>query len=99
MTTPYVPTGAGGGATAAAAVANAIKASGAIIRMDPVEFVKVLAKTESPVVVTAKGGFFSRKFVYLTSYKGLFFHTQSATPLQLPYKAELIAARSIWAPY
>jgi hypothetical protein len=67
--------------------------------MDPVEFGKVLSRMESPLVVSARGGFFGRKFVYLTSYKGLFFYTQASTPLQLPYKAELIAARSIWVPY
>lgn len=66
--------------------------------MDPTEFGKVLARVEAPLVVTAKGGFLGRKFVYLTSYKGLFFYTQSPTPLQFPYKAELIAAKSIWMP-
>jgi hypothetical protein len=67
--------------------------------MDSSEFMKVLSRVESPVIVSAKGGFLNRKYVYLTSYKGLFFYTQSPAPLQLPYKAEIIAASSIWIPF
>ncbi len=66
--------------------------------MEPDEFAKILSKSEAPVVVTARGGFLNRKFQYLTSYKGLFFFTSSVTPLNLPYKAEQVSARSIWIP-
>jgi len=90
--------GAAAGAAAAAAIANAVKAMGAIIKLTPEEFAKILAKIESPVVVQGKGGFLYRKHRYLTNYKGFFFFTQSNEPLQLPYKAEIVAASSIWVP-
>jgi hypothetical protein len=90
--------GAAAGAAAAAAIANATKATGAIVKLTPEEFAKILARIEEPIIVQGKGGFLYRKFQYLTNYKGLFFFTQSAEPLKLPYKAELIAASNIWVP-
>ncbi len=88
----------GEAAAAAAEIANATKATGAIVKLEPEEFNKILARMEQPVIVQGKGGFLYRKFQYLTNYKGLFFFTQSDQPLQLPYKAELIAAANIWIP-
>ena len=92
--------GAGGGAAAAAAaaIANAIKASGAIIKLERDQFIKILAKADSPVIVISETGFFKKKLQYLTCYKGLYFHCTSATPLSLPNKAEIITAKSIWVP-
>ena len=93
-----------GGAVAAGAAAahqariNATKASGAIVKMSPGEFMKIINKSEEPLVVFAKGGFLNRKFRYLTSYRGLFFFTQALEPLALPSKAEVIAADKIWIP-
>jgi hypothetical protein len=92
-------TGAEGAAAAArAAMIQAVKASGTLVRVEPEEFNKLIAKMESPLVVTATGGFFSKKFLYLTSYKGLAFFASSRTQLQLPYKAEVVAAGKIWMP-
>jgi len=85
-------------AAAAAAIANAVKATGAIVRVSPEEFSRILARIEQPVIVTGKGGFMWRKFQYLTNYKGFFFFTQADSAMQLPYKAELIAASNIWIP-
>ena len=90
--------GAAAGAAAAAAIANAVKAMGAIIKLTPEEFAKILARIEQPVIVQGKGGFLNRKYRYLTNYKGFFFFTQSNEPLQLPYKAEIVAASGIWVP-
>lgn len=42
---------AGSGAAAAAAVSNAIKASGAIVRVEPYDFLNILAKNADPIVV------------------------------------------------
>lgn len=39
-----------------------------------------------------------RQFQYLTNYKGFFFFTQADSAMQLPYKAEIIAASNIWIP-
>ncbi len=59
---------ASAGATAAAAVAaNAIKAAGAVIFVEPEEFQKVVGRGQEPLVVTAEGGIFKHKYQYLTS--------------------------------
>lgn len=77
---------------------NAIKASGAIVRVEPEDFVEILRRSESPLVVRSEGGLFSRKYHYLTSYKGLVFYTKTQTPLLLSPKLEVIRARKIWIP-
>ncbi|MBU0983504.1 MAG: hypothetical protein KKA42_06515 [candidate division Zixibacteria bacterium] len=87
-----------GGAAAAAAVAQAIKASGAIVKLEPREFSKILDRIDTPLVVTGKGGMFYSKYQYLTSYKGLFFFTLSSEPISYPTKTEFINARHIWIP-
>ena len=89
---------AAGGAAAAAAIAQATKASGVIVRLDPPEFLKVLARAENPAVVLATGGLFSKNYQYLTSYKGLAFFTKAGDPLPLSASVELITAERIWIP-
>jgi len=87
------------GATgAAAASANAIRAAGVLVRVEPQEFAKILARAKDPLVVTAKGGFFGNKHDYLMSYKGLAFVCNSRDPLPLPAGVELVVAGSIWVP-
>ena len=81
-----------------AALANAVKASGVIVRLDPPEWLKVLKRTDSPLVVISRGGMFRRKYQYLTTYRGLAFYTSSEPPLVLPGRAELINAKSMWTP-
>ncbi len=88
----------GGEAAAVAAIAQAIKASGAIVRQTPDEFLKVLGRSESPLVVMAKGGFLVQNYSYLTSYKGLAFFTRSRDSLPLPGKCEVVWAKTIWIP-
>ena len=90
--------GAAGAAAAAAAVAQAIKASGAIVKVKPEEFLKIVARMESPLVVTAEGGLWSVIHQYLTSYKGLAFFTKSKEPLNLPSDVELVVSGKIWIP-
>ena len=91
-----VPTGAT--TSAALAVAEAIKASGAIIRVEPEEFNKILARAEKPLVVTASGGFIKSSYQYLTGYRGFVFFTKSPTPLPLGGEIETVSAKSIWIP-
>jgi hypothetical protein len=86
------------GAAAAAAIAQAIKASGVLVRLDPAEFMKIVGRVADPLVVVATGGLFTKNYQYLVGYKGLAFYTKSAEPLQLPATAEVIAARGIWTP-
>lgn len=90
--------GASGAVAAAAAIAQAIRASGAIVRVEPNDFRIILSKADKPVVVVAASGFRKKKNEYLTGYKGLVFYTKSNIPLQLPSEAELIVAKKIWIP-
>ena len=90
--------GAAAGAAAAAAIANAIKASGVLVRVTPEDFAAILRRTERPLVVASQGGFFSTSYKYLTSYKGLAFYTKSRTPLVLPTGAEIVNAKGISIP-
>jgi hypothetical protein len=93
-------TAAGAGGAAAAAMIQAIKASGAIVRVEPHAFMSIVSRQESPLIVIKEGGtgLFSGKYQYITSYKGLAFHTKSADPLQFTGSPELIVAKSIWVP-
>jgi hypothetical protein len=86
------------GAAAGAAIANATKASGVIVSVTPENFLAILKRVESPLVVHASGGIFSTKYRYLVSYKGLAFYTQSPAPLELPRGTELVQADRIWIP-
>ena len=90
-------TGGAAGA-ASAAIAQAIKASGEIVRVEPRDFLHILEQQKAPLVVHATGGFFSTSYQYLTSYKGLAFFTKSATPMNLPRDTELVQAQKIWIP-
>ncbi len=91
---------AAGGAAAAAGeeIAQAIKASGAIVSVEPNEFMTILGRGDFPLVVCSQSKFLSTKYHYLTSYKGLIFYTKSSTPLMLRPSAELIHAKKIWIP-
>ncbi len=89
---------AGSAAAVAAAIAQAIKASGVIVRVRERDFLSIVGRADSPLVVYAEGGIFSTNHQYLTSYKGLAFFTKSGAPLPLPVTAELVTADKIWIP-
>ena len=88
----------GGAAAHAAIIANAIKASGTIVRVEADVFANLLRRTEKPLVVYTQGGFLSKNHQYLTSYKGLTFYTKSGEQIDLPKSAEIIVADKIWIP-
>ena len=89
---------AGAAAAVAAAIANAIKASGVVVRLDQADFQTILRKIENPLVIYAEGGFFSTNYQYLVSYKGFAFFTKVAQPLLLPSGVEIIIAKKVWVP-
>lgn len=74
------------------------RASGAIVRVEPEDFLRILQRQPEPLVVHATGGFFSTSYRYLSSYKGLAFFTQSPAPLSLPNACELVRAQKLWMP-
>ncbi len=90
--------GVEGAIVAAHQIAQAIKASGAIVRVEPDDFLKILARSADVLVISAPGGYVSGGHEYLTSYKGLAFFTNSPNPLALPDGIEVIAAQKIWIP-
>lgn len=90
--------GAAGAAGYYAAMANAVKAIGSIIKLDPEEFQRVLVLADNPLVVIASGGVFSKWHKYVFSFKGLTFYSKSNTELILPGGAQIIKARKISIP-
>jgi hypothetical protein len=82
----------------AAAVAQAIKASGAIVHVEPDDFANLVSRQREPLVVHAAGGLFSSNYQYLTGYKGLIFFTKSSEPLTFPPQTEMVTAKKIWIP-
>ena len=93
-----VSTGATAAASHAAAVAQAIKASGAIVQVQPPEFETLVRKAEQPLVVHATSGVFTKHHQYLMGYKGLVFFTKSQARINFPLKVEIIEAGRIWIP-
>jgi hypothetical protein len=87
-----------GAAAAAAAIAQAIKASGAIVSVEPEDFMVLVERSIEPLIVKSLGGFFSSRHLYLMNYKGLFFFTKARLPLELPPDCEIIEAKKIWVP-
>jgi hypothetical protein len=83
---------------AAAAIANAIRASGVVVRVDSVNFQTILRRIEKPLVIHAEGGVFSTNYQYLVSYKGFAFYTKSSAPLLMPSGVEIIKTTKIWIP-
>ena len=79
-------------------IAEATKASGTIVKVEPEAFAQLLTKTENPLVVYSEGGIISTNHQYLTSYKGLAFFTKADEPISLPKGAEVIVAEKIWIP-
>jgi hypothetical protein len=90
--------GAAAGGAAAAAI-QAIRASGVVVRIEPTEFLRLLQRQDSPLVVRAsRSGLFGTWEEYLNSYKGLAFYTWSSVPLHLPIATEIVEAGRIWVP-
>ena len=87
-----------GGGGAAAAIANAIKASGAIVRLKEEDFIKVISRSDNPVIIVSRGGFMRKDFDYLTAYKGFIFYVRTKEEMNLPGNSEIISAQQIWIP-
>ena len=86
------------GAAHAAAIAQAIKASGVLVRVEPDQFRRILERQDEPLVVQAPAGFLQRGWRYLTSFKGLAFVTKSPEPIPLSGRALVVEAGAIWTP-
>ena len=83
---------------AIAAIANAIKASGVVVRVRSEDFANILRRVDKPLVIYNKGGVFTTKHHYLISYKGFAFYTKTSEQIDLPRSVEVIIAEKIWIP-
>ncbi|MGH7731053.1 MAG: hypothetical protein ACRENJ_07370 [Candidatus Eiseniibacteriota bacterium] len=90
--------GAAGAAAAAVAVSEAIKASGAIVRVAPAEFQKLMNQNPRGLVVHAVGGLFSRRHKYLMGYQGLVFQASAPEAIPVPGTCQIVEANKIWIP-
>ena len=86
------------GGAAAAAIAHAVKASGAIVKVENSDFLRILEKQNNPLVVTSQEWAFGSWYKYLTSYKGLIFFTKATEPIHISSTCEIIQSNKIWIP-
>lgn len=89
---------AGGAAAAAAAIAQAIKAMGILVEVEPGEFQKIVERSPEPLVVLTPPTRWAKRRSYLTSYRGLAFHTKTSEELIFGGRVETIFARRIAIP-
>ena len=74
-------------------IAKAIMAYGSSVLLSPTDFVKIVARQESPFVVVAiHSGIFFTRYRYLTAYRGLAFCCKSKTELVFEDGTELVRA-------
>ena len=88
----------GGAAGAAIAMANAVKAMGGIVQLEPEDFQRLVMRLEDPLVVTAERSLFGTRYQYVTGHRGLVFYAKSREPLRLGGRAEIIRAKRIAMP-
>ena len=93
--------GAAGGAAATVVAMSRTFALGYLI-LEPSEFVKLLEKTEKPVVLymVKREGILSKKdtYTYIARYGEFTILTKTETPLVLPSRAEQIPVRDVVLP-
>ena len=87
-----------GAAAVAAAVMQAVRAMGVIVKVKPEDFLRIVERVPEPLVVRAPHGMFSKKTNYIVSYKGFAFFTVSKDEIRLPAAAEVIHADSMYVP-
>ena len=86
------------GAAHVAAMMNAIKASGVIVRVEPDTFARLVAKQDEPLVVRHYGGMFKKKWELLAAYRGFVFYTKAVDLPPLPGRTEYIDAEHLSVP-
>jgi hypothetical protein len=89
---------AAGGAAAAASIAQAIKACGVLVQVEPEEFQKIMERQKELLVICGEGGFWTTNYRYLCTYRGICFYAESTSPIHIPANAEVIVSNKIWMP-
>ena len=96
MTTVVMGLATTAATSAANAAARALKASGAIIKLESGEFAKILLRTTDPLIVISPTGFKKRKTKYLLSWRGFVFYCETKEQMNLRSCAETILDDNIW---
>ena len=78
-------------------IANGVKASGAIVKMNCNDFETLLQRINNAVVLRSYEGLFIKSYKYLANYKGFFIFTTSKKELILN-TTEIIEVQKIWIP-
>ena len=90
---------AGNAAMMATVAASSMGSYVTLVQVEPAEFEDLLTRQqEAPLVVYAEGGFFTKRYRYLSPYRGLGFYCISPTTLRLPDDAEVIRAKRLNLP-
>lgn len=89
---------ASGGAAMAAVAADAVKAMGGIVQLEPEDFQRLVQRIDDALVVTAETRFLGTRYQYVTGHRGLVFYAKSREPLRLGSRAEIVRARRIAMP-
>lgn len=83
-------------AAQSAAIAQAVGAMGALVRVDEAGFHAILARSETPLVLSAPPyGLFRKTHRYATSYRGFIFITDTKQPITFGRMLELVEVKYI----
>ena len=77
---------------------HARKVVGSTIEVDEPTFLEILECKKSGLIVTAKSGFFSRKYQYQISYRDYIFLLQTNQSIAIPENFTVIVAEKIQNP-
>jgi hypothetical protein len=87
-----------GAVIAAAAAERKRKALGGIICLEIDEFKKYAEKSGENLILYREPKTFSRKFKYITYYKGFLFYSTSKNKVNFIPQIEILKVKSIWIP-
>jgi hypothetical protein len=87
-----------GAAAVAAAMMQAVRAMGVVVKVKPDVFMRIADRVAEPLIVRAPHGMWSKKHDYLVTYKGFAFYTSTKDELRLPPGAEVMNAGSMYVP-
>jgi len=81
------------------AIGWAVKAVGALVKVEPEVFLAIVKRYPSPLVIYSKSeSLFRVRHHYATSYKGFAFLVSCPEPLPIPGTAEVVVAKEIVVP-
>lgn len=89
---------AGAIAVADALIAQAKRAIGAIVELNPDDFQKIINDEEKPFIVVSRGGFIRKYYQYFAGCNGLVFYARPIDTIQFKSSTKVIEAKKITIP-